>query len=300
MKGGGEQRRLPPIATFRDALALAGDRPPDDSDRDEKKNYAQRLSNAIAILIANKLRATGSFWGILPESDGSALETLSASGASKKGKRTDVRYATAATGLELLVSLKTLNFRDAKRDRGTGKIVLGRYTKNMVRNDHELRAEAMDHHERFPYAVLIGLFFLPIESCDDGVSDKSSFAHAVMTFRPRAGRLEPSDPSAKFERFFIGLYRADIGEADAVGFFDVTDAPPRRGRPPWLDEPTDPLRGERLLTLDRVIAEIVREYGIRNRTYIQWADEPPEAAAPPDVIPRDDGIEEEDEGEGDE
>jgi len=282
------------ISGFREALEHAEPRPPDDGKQQEKKNYAERLSNAIAVLIAGKLRATGSFQGILPLSDGSGRESGSAGGASKKRKKTDVRFATSDTGLELLVSIKTLNFRDAKTDKTTGKIVLGRYTKNMVRNDHELRAEAMDHHERFPYAVLVALFFLPIEACDDGAGDKSSFAHAVMTFRPRTGRVEPSDPPAKFERFFIGLYLSEGGEEDAVGFFDVSAPPPRRGRPPGPGDPPDPSRGGRLLSLDEVVAEIVRQYGIRNRTYVRWADESPEAGPPPDVAPRLDVIEEED------
>ena len=74
-------------------------------------------------------------------------------------------------------------------------------------------------------------------------------------------------------------------------------APPRRGQPPWPGEPTDPPRGGRLLTLDEVIAETVREYGIRNRTYIRWADEPSEADAPPNVVP-DAVIEEEEQEDG--
>lgn len=265
----------PSIQTFEDALRHAGPRPADGADRDLKKNYSERLSNAIAVLLASKLRASGRFDSILPMPDGSGRETGSASGSNKKIKKTDVRYATPDTGLELLVSIKTLNFRDAKKDRATGRLTIGRYTKNMVRNDHELRAEAMDHHERFPYAVLIGIFFIPIDACDDGTNDKSSFAHAVMTFRPRAGRADTSDPAAKFERFFIGLYDANDSSGTHVGFFDVLSPPPRRGRPPWPTESPDPARGERLLTLDQVIAEIVREYGIRNRTYIRWADETP-------------------------
>jgi hypothetical protein len=262
-----------PIQTFADALLHAGPRPANDADRDLKKNYSERLSNAIAVLLASKLRATGQFDSILPEPDGSGRETGSASGSNKKIKKTDVRYATSDTGLELLVSIKTLNFRDAKKDRASGQLTIGRYTKNMVRNDHELRAEAMDHHERFPYAVLIGVFFIPIDACDDGNVDKSSFAHAVMTFRPRAGRTDSSDPAAKFERFFIGLYDAKDSSGTHVGFFDVLTPPPRRGRPPWPTESPDPIRGARLITLDQVTAEIVREYGIRNRTYIRWADE---------------------------
>lgn len=273
----------PSIQTFHDALRVAGSRPADNATRDLKKNYSERLSNAIAILLASKLRATGRFKSILPLPDGSGRETGSASGSTKKIKKTDVRYATSDTGLELLVSIKTLNFRDAKKDRATGRLTIGRYTKNMVRNDHELRAEAMDHHERFPYAVLAAVFFIPIDACDDGAADKSSFAHAVMTFRPRAGRADKSDPAAKFERFFIGLYDpSDPSNAD-VGFFDVVSPPPRRGRPPWLTDEPDPTRGERLLTLDQMIAEIAREYGLRNRTYIRWADETPADSTIPDL-----------------
>lgn len=279
------------ILAFADALHHAGQRPSDAADRDLKKNYSERLSNAIAVLLATKLRATGRFASILPLPDGSGRETGSASGSNKKIKKTDVRYATSDTGLELLVSIKTLNFRDAKKDRTTRRLTIGRYTKNMVRNDHELRAEAMDHHERFPYAVLIGMFFIPIDACDDGATDKSSFAHAVMTFRPRSGRADTSSPAAKFERFFIGLYDANDPTATHVGFFDVSNPPPRRGRPPWPTEKPEPTRGERLLTLAQVVAEIVREYGIRNKTYIRWADEKPSDATPPDLdTPNDDDI----------
>lgn len=263
----------PLIKNFKDALAHAKTRPPDDSARKLKKNYSQRLSNAIASLFAGRLRAIGHFRTILPLADGTGHETKSAGGSTKKLKKTDVRYATPYTGLELLVSIKTLNFRDAKKDDSTGEVKLGRYTKNMVRNDHELRAEAMDHHDRFPYSVLIALFFIPIDSCDDGATAVSSFAHAVMTFRPRTGRIDAVGPAAKFERFFIGLYDANDPTGHCVGFFDVLTPPPKRGRPPWPNEEPDELRGGKLLTIDQVVAEIVREYGIRNRTYIRWADE---------------------------
>ncbi|MDJ0114977.1 hypothetical protein QM646_51635, partial [Rhodococcus erythropolis] len=38
------------------ALQLAGDKPPADADRGEKKNYAQRLSNQLAQTVADALR----------------------------------------------------------------------------------------------------------------------------------------------------------------------------------------------------------------------------------------------------
>jgi hypothetical protein len=281
------------IETFADALAAAEPRPADaDDDQKGKKNYAERLSNAIAVLIANELRETGEFQGILPNPDGTGRETKTASGARKKLKKTDVRFSTFDTGLELLVSIKTLSFRD-RSVRG-GETVLGRYTKNMVRNDHELRAEATDLHERHPYAVLVAMLFLPFTACDDAANDKSSFAHAVMTFRARIGRELPSDPHQLFERLFIGLYEHEGERVGEVWFFDVADAPPRRGRP----KRRDPRKGEprrALLSLDEVIAEIVKTYGIRNRRYIEWADEEDESERAPDLGPApEEDVEEED------
>ncbi len=265
------------VEVFLDALTQAEPRPDDaEETTGVKKNYAERLSNKLAVLVANRLRETGDFPGILPNPDGSGRETRAASGAAKKLKKTDVRFSTFDTGLELLVSIKTYSFRDARKDKTTGQVVLGRYTKNMVRNDHELRAEAMDHHERHPYAVLVALFFLPMRACDDAASDKSSFAHAIMTFRQRAGRVQPTDPHQLFERFFIGLYELEDERRGELFFFDVADRPPRRGRP----RRQEPSKGEHrrgLLTLEEMISEVVKTYGIRNRRYIEWADEDPDA-----------------------
>lgn len=254
--------RIP--VSFRDVLEQVGERPADGGEQAAKKNYAEALSNKIAVWLAGKLREKG-FPTVLPNPDGSGRETKVASGAVKKPKKTDVRYSTADTGLELLISVKTLSFRDARKDRQSGRTILGRYTKNMVRNDHELRAEAMDLHERFPYAVLVGVLFLPFAACDDGIEkkeSKSSFAHAVMTLRPRAGRIRPSDPDQLFERMFIALYEQEGTTKGDITFFDVMTNPPRRGRP-------------RIGVIDTnvLVSEIVKTYGIRNRRYIEWADE---------------------------
>ena len=282
----------PTVDSFAEALRQSEPKPDEAAGkRADKKNYAERFSNKLAVLVADKLRATGDFPGVLPNSDGSGRETGAATGASKKLKKTDVRYSTFDTGLELLVSIKTYSFRDPRKDTA-GNVVLGRYTKNVVRNDHELRAEAMDHHERHPFAVLAGLFFLPIRACDDGATDKSSFAHAIMTFRPRAGRILPTDPQQLFERLFVGLYDQDLADGEPqLWFFDVMDKPPRRGRP----SRAEPAVGEArrgLLTLDEMIAEVVKTYGIRNRRYIEWADAeertPDLAPAPEEEVEEDD------------
>jgi hypothetical protein len=260
----------PTVMTFSDALDGAEPRPTQEGSG--KKNYAERLSNKLAVLIANKLRASSQFVGILPTQDGKGRESKSSSGAHKKAKKTDVNYSTSDSGLELLVSIKTLNFKDQHQREVGGKktTYYSRYTRNMVRNDHELRAEAMDHHERHPFAVLFAVFFLPIEACDDGETDKSSFAHAVMTFRHRAGRIKASEPHQFFEGFYIGLYHWQGEQKGQVQFFNVADAPPRKGRPT-----------KNLHSLDEVIADIVKTYGIRNRRYMEWADETPSTTTIP-------------------
>lgn len=70
-------------------------------------------------------------------------------------KKLDVNYSTIELGLGLGLSIKTINFRDAKTKR---------YTKNYTRVDNELRAEAADYHERQPYSVLCAVIFLPFDA----------------------------------------------------------------------------------------------------------------------------------------
>ena len=264
-----------PIEKFLDALVAAEPRPDALAKREPKKAYAERLSNRIAVLVANQLRATGQFKGeILPGRDGRGREKPVPSGSFNKPKKTDVNYSTLS-GLELLVSIKTLGFRDVHTDKDTGQRRLGRYTKNMVRNDHELRAEAMDFDERYPFAVLVALFFIPRDACEDGASDKSSFAHAVMTFRARAGRKRPDEPAQMFELFYIGLYEHEDEHRGRVLFFDVMDPPKKRGVPSTL------------IGLDEVIKRIVAVYGLRNRLYIPWDEDVnaarvPELSSPPE------------------
>src|SRR5688572_21231515 len=142
----------------------------------KKKNFAERFSRALAQKFSNALRPT--FEGILPLADGTRHESLARTG--KGPKKLDVNYSTVELGLGLGITIKTLSFPDEKS---------GRFTKNYTRADNELRAEAKDYHQRQPYAVLIGVIFLPLEACFDSKSDEpSSFGAAVRTFRYRAGR----------------------------------------------------------------------------------------------------------------
>lgn len=165
-----------------------------------------------------------------------------------------MNYSTSELGLGLGVSIKTINFPDATSDR---------YTKNYGRVDNELRAEAMDYHIRQPYAVLVAVVFLPIESCQDAgkaADAVSSFGAAVKTFRNRANRTGPKDQEELFERVFIGLYDHATTSAD-VQFFDVMDAPPRQGKP----------GATTLRSFSQFTEEVTATYDARNKPPFVWA-----------------------------
>jgi hypothetical protein len=224
-----------------------------------KKNYAETLSRALAQRIADTLR--NSFPGILPDPDGAGQESRARTG--KGMKKLDVNYSTVELGLGLGVSIKTINFRDARTRR---------YTKNYTRVDNELRAEAADYHERQPYAVLCALVFLPLDACDDGGSTHpSSFGQSVRIFRFRSGREKPADDPTLFERILIGLYDTDPANFGEVGFFDAGDDPPRLGKP------------RDLLTLGEAMRAIIESYESRNKSKFRWADGTTEIVTSPDV-----------------
>ena len=261
---------------LRSALEVAAPKPGPTDKQAEKKNYAQRLSNALAQTVADALRV--GFPGVTPTATGSGQEARV--GVDKGGqKRLDVKVTDPALGLLLCVSIKTYSFQDYSPQ--TGK--LGRWTKNVVRNDHELRGEAMVLHQRQPYSVLIGMMFEPWTTCDDGNSErgdagKSSFAHHVATLSKRSGRgkrrvygtdegayveLGAEDPRYDlFERVFIGLYEPEGPERGAVRFFDVEEAPPRTGRP----------MADMTTSFVELVAEVRAEVERRNRRAPTWAD----------------------------
>ncbi|KAA0024570.1 hypothetical protein [Antrihabitans cavernicola] len=254
------------------ALRLSGSKPPADSDRGEKKNYAQRLSNQLAQTLADALRPN--YPDITPTASGAGQEATV--DVAKGRKRLDVKAVDPTLGLILCVSIKTYSFQDYSPTSGK----LGRWTKNIVRNDHELRGEAMVLHQRQPYSVLVAVMFEPYATCDDGdpskSSDvgKSSFAHHVTTLSKRSGRgKRPVMGSTEklwvdlgaedtrydlFEKVYIGLYEPD----GAVRFFDVDEAPPRNGRPAEAQT----------LSFDDFTAAVHAEVERRNRFAPTWSE----------------------------
>ena len=230
--------------------------------RADKKNYAERLSRELALLVAARLRARFPAARVTPLPDGTGQEFRI--GGNLDAKKTDVAVWDDRAGLVLGVSIKTITARDQKTQR---------YTKNVLRNDMELRDEADKLHRRQPWAVLAALIFLPEDSTWDGRGEatQSSFAHAVFSFRKRAGR--DAAHAARFDTFeqvYVGLFDHE----GRLGFFDVEDAPPRNQIP------------GRLLTLHGLLDRI--ESGVQERHLVggddRFADDqegwlPPESPA---------------------
>jgi hypothetical protein len=237
-------------SSIQEALEKIGPRPPDTADRKAKQRYAELLSRELAILLARHLRRKfpKRFPGLMPGDGGEGQESLA--GAASGAKRLDVNYSTARHGLGLGVSIKTISHRDK-----AGK---GRYTKNRKRVDEEFLAEAMDYHVRQPYAVLVGLYFLPADACGDAKGAwPSSFGAWVEKLYARAGRDDPKDNAELFERMYVGLFDPTDG---AVSFFDVTEPPPKKGPPPK----------SKLLSWDRLLDDVESAYVERN-TPFRWA-----------------------------
>lgn len=236
------------------AKSPGGVRPPAFGDnRSDKKNYAQNLSAELALMIAECLRPHYPKARLTPRADGTGLEF--SIGAKLDSKKTDVGVWDDAAGLILGVSIKTYSFRDYHGATAKKPAHLGRYQRNVKRNDMELRDEADVLHRRQPYAVLFALFFMPRDACWDGVTGHSSFAHAVFTFRKRAGRRSADAPrSDLFEKVYIGLFTDD----GALEFFDVENAPPKNQPPAntiTLAELIDIMRGEVVIRNEGVTPE---------------------------------------------
>jgi len=236
------------FSSIAEQLRAAGDRVAIVT-QSSKKNYAEALSRALATKIANLLRPN--FEGIVPDVLGQQQESPARS--SRGVKKLDVNYSKPELGLGLGVSIKTINFPDPKSKR---------YTKNFTRVDNELRAEAADYHERQPWAVLIALVFLPVDSVEDGGSKTpSSFGSAAQYFKNRAGRRNPRDPELLFEAVFIGLYDPTKANFGKTVFFDVEQNPPKRGLPKSTID---------FAELRDAITEI---YDLRNNPTKSWAEE---------------------------
>jgi hypothetical protein len=194
------------------AIRKAGLRPSDNAGRSEKKNYAERLSNRVALELAARLRNLG-VTNCQPDPAG-GRERQFAGGIG--AKKVDVSFATVEDGLILGISVKSISFPDARTRN---------YQKNLTNRRGDLLAEATTLHQRFPYAVLGGLFLFDEGAARDGTRRRpSTFLTAHEYFRAFDRRGSQANAVEKFEALGIVLYRAvkpisfryfEVGQPDA-------------------------------------------------------------------------------------
>lgn len=197
-------------------------------DHNHKRNWSNRFADGCAQIVADAVRAHPAFgkFEVRPNPDGSGKEALTFV-AAKQTKRVDVIAATLATGLQLGISLKGLNFRDESSS----------YDHNLTGRTYELQDEVGVIHEYQPSSFVAALYFLPIQATHDKVKALTSFARTVAHLRARTGRVDPFLPSQlrRCDAAAVALYvpgvPGDLFSRGVVRYFDVAQDPPRRGRP---------------------------------------------------------------------
>ena len=180
------------------ALADLPPKPDDAAKQSDKKAYSERVSKLLALAFGEELRRRG-----MPEARPSPPGSLGDSGAERRiaggigAKKVDVTWATEESGLILGISIKTINFRDAKTRN---------FQKNLTNRRADMLMEAVTLHRRFPYAVLAGFFFLDKEAENDATDKRrSTLLNAHARLRLFTGRADPAGRDEQYEKLYLVL-----------------------------------------------------------------------------------------------
>jgi hypothetical protein len=183
-------------------LSGIGSKPSDTAPQGEKKRYSERLSQAAALAIGTELVARG-LSGALPAQGSHKKGPKSKAGAERRmaggigAKKVDVTWSTEESGLLLAFSVKSINFRDKSTQN---------YQKNLSNRRGDMLFEGVTLHRRFPYAVLIGLFFFDRGAATDGTDRRrNTLQNAHSRLKLFTGRDDPAGREEQFERIFLGL-----------------------------------------------------------------------------------------------
>ena len=184
------------------ALKKLSQKPPDTASQASKKAYSEKISAAVALALAEDLRARGLKEchpvgpGDLGDETGAERRMSGGLGA----KKVDITWATERSGLLLGISVKTINFRDGKT---------GNFQKNLINRRGDMLMEAVTLHRRFPYAVLCGLFFLDKDAAKNNTARRrSTFLNAHTRLQLFTNRDDPAGREEQFERFYLLLLDA--------------------------------------------------------------------------------------------
>lgn len=197
------------------AIRSCGQKPADDSPQAKKKNYNEKLSAAVALVVAQELRDRG-----MGEARPSGPGEVGASGAERRlaggigAKKVDVTWATEESGLLLAVSVKTILFRDSKTRN---------YQKNLTNRRADLLNEAVTLHRRFPYAVLSAFLIFDAGAEGDATARrKSTFENAGPRLRLFTGRRDPAGRDEQYEKFYVLLADLNVFQP-SLRAYEVND-----------------------------------------------------------------------------
>lgn len=191
-----------------DVLRTLPPKPSDSAKQAEKKRYSELLSQRVALGLADELRRRG-FTEARPVSSGEADSRTKGdrSGAERRmaggigAKKVDVTWATEESGLLFAVSIKSINFKDSNTNN---------LQKNLTNRRGDMLFEAVTLHRRFPYAVVLGFFFLSHEAHLDATARrKSTFINAHQRLKLFTGRNDPSGRDEQLERLYVVLLNPD-------------------------------------------------------------------------------------------
>lgn len=170
----------------------------------DKKNWSQQLSTVVSQALADELLTRGlTDVRPLPASTrtkltGGAGERVISGGMGSK--KVDVSWATAAAGLMLGVSIKSINFADTTTNN---------FQKNLTNRRGDMLFESTTLHRRFPFAVLAGFFFMDaLAEKDSTPLRRSTVVNAHQKFRIFTGRDKPDGADERYERLYFLLHTA--------------------------------------------------------------------------------------------
>jgi hypothetical protein len=183
-------------------------KPSDSATRAEKSRYSEILSQQVALAMGNEFRRRGCTEARpVPSTQDEPKKKGNKSGAERRmaggigAKKVDVTWATEESGLLFAVSIKSINFKDSSTNN---------LQKNLTNRRGDMLFEAVTLHRRFPYAVIVGFFFLSHEAGLDATPRrKSTFVNAHQRLKLFTGRNDPSGRDEQLERLYVVLINPD-------------------------------------------------------------------------------------------
>jgi hypothetical protein len=201
-----------------------------------KRQYSDDLSRLFSAAMERSLET---HFPRVASGEGRGVNAASAEGI----KSVDVTFTIEGLFLGLGISTKVVGLPEP----GHG------YTHNFKRLTEEWTLETVTLHRYMPYAVLVGILFLPRDAMTDR-TNITSLASAVTKFRGFQGREDENGPAENMEKTYVGIFDPEPTADGWVRFFDV-----RHG----LDDRVEP-SSEQLLSFEQVKDELVALFKKRN------------------------------------